>query len=72
MPLLCREQIEQALPVSWNESVEVNQLRDPVASAISDSRGNHTTIAMTNENDIIQIFILDDSEHVLNMRLEIV
>jgi hypothetical protein len=72
MPLLCREQIEQALPVSWNESVEVNQLRDPVASAISDSGGNHTTIAMTNENDIIQIFILDDSEHVLNMRLEIV
>jgi hypothetical protein len=39
MPLLCREQIEQALPVSWNESVEVNQLRDPVASAISDSGG---------------------------------
>ena len=72
MPLLRWIKIEHALPVSRNEGVEVDQLGDPVASAISDPSGNHTAVTMTNENDIIQIFILDDPEHVLNVGFEIV
>ena len=64
-------QVEQRLSVLRHEGVDINQLRDPVARAVGHAGGKHAAIAVADQHDVAQILILDDVQHVLDMRIEI-
>jgi len=64
-------QIEQRLSVIRHKRIDVDHLRDAVARAVGDAGGNHAAIAVADQHDTAQIFVLDDVEGVLDVRLKI-
>ena len=65
-----RQQAEQGLSVLWHEGVEIDKRGDSLRHAVGDAADHHAAVGMTDQNDIGQILVLDDADHVLNMRLE--
>ena len=53
-------QIETGLSILRHKGVEINQLLDPAAHAVSHCGGYHTAIAMTDQHNFPQIIILND------------
>jgi hypothetical protein len=48
--------VEQALAVFRHEGVEIDHLRDPLARAVGDTRGDHAAIAVPDQDDVAQVF----------------
>src|SRR5215467_11408771 len=72
LPHRRRTQINNGLPVSRHKDVEIDQLRDPVARTIGHRGYDGTAVAVADQHDISQVLVPDDSQHILDVRLEIV
>ena len=62
----------KALTVRRHEGVEIDKPGNAIARLIGDTRHRHAAIAVPDQHDIAQIFILDDAKHVLNMGFQVV
>ena len=58
-------------PSLRHEGVDIDQLPDLVAGAVGDPGRDHAAIAVADQHDVAQILVLDDIQHVLDMRIEI-
>src|SRR6516164_10950177 len=66
-----RQQAEQGLSVLRHEGVEIDERGNFLRHAIGDAADYHTAIGMADQNDLGQILVLDNADHVLNMCVEI-
>ena len=64
-------QIEQRLSVVGHKGIDIDQLLDLVARTVGDAGGDHAAIAVADQHDVAQILVLDDVQHVLDMRIQI-
>src|SRR4051794_41285231 len=65
------QEVQQALPVPRNESVDIDELPDLVARAVRNPCCTHAAIAVADQDDVAQVLILDDVQHIGDMRLEV-
>ena len=66
-----QQHAEQGLSVLRHEGVEIDERGNFLRHAVSDAADHHAAIGMADENDIGQICVVDNANHVLNMRVEI-
>jgi hypothetical protein len=62
--------IGERLPVTWDDSIQIDQVRDATRDTISDPSDYHSGIAVANEDHLLQIFRLNETDHILNMSIE--
>ena len=72
LPLGRRHQIDQGLVASGNEGIKVDQLSNAVPRSVGHASRHHTTVAVTDQHDLAEVFKLQDAEQILNMSFEIV
>ena len=68
---LGRQQAEQGLSVLRHEGVEIDERGNFLRHAVGDAGDHHAAIGIADKNDIGQICVVDNTNHVLNMRVEI-
>src|SRR6185312_17487926 len=66
-----RHEAEQRLSVLRYEGVEIDQRRDLVGNLVGHAAHDHAAIGMADQNDLAEILIVDNAEHVLDMRVEV-
>ncbi len=73
LALLRRHQVPPATGVLLRrECVEIDELGNLVARAISNAGCDHAAVAVPHQHEVVEFFRLDDAEHVADMRIEIV
>src|SRR5216683_4759131 len=66
-----RQQAQQGLSVLRHEGVEIDERGNLLRHAVGYATDHHAAIGIADENDIGQILLVDNADHVLNMRVEI-
>src|SRR5262249_7861516 len=59
------------VPIVWNASIEANDVRDPFGDSFCDGASHKTGQAMTDKNYVIQFFIFQNGDDILNVRAQI-
>ena len=66
-----RQHVEQGLSVLRHEGVEIDERGNFLRHAVGYATDHHAAIGIADQNDIGQIRVVDNADHILNMRVEI-
>src|SRR5271156_1556995 len=66
-----RQKTQTELSVLRHEGVEIDERGNFLRHAVGDAADHHAAIGMADQNDIGQIRVVDNADHISNMRVEI-
>ena len=65
------EQVGDRLAVAWNEGIEVDKLRDSLVGTIRDPGGDHSAVAMSDQDHLAKVFEIEHRQDVRDVNLQI-
>jgi len=63
--------VDERLPVDWCRGVEVDDAPDPIGSPVADSGDHHAAVAVPDEDDVAQVFVVEHGGDVADVQVEI-
>src|SRR3990172_3806448 len=64
-------EVVDRLPVARQEGVQVDEVGDALRHAVRRARDDHAAVAVADEDEVAQVLVLDDVDHVLDVSAEV-